>query len=207
MFAAKFLLAHAAPPDFEVSLEQIQLFGIAVLVLLVLIVLWRIVAPRKKQATTRKTIQQIDLSQLGEHGPSAEQARLECYHVPVRLALVVMAPLGRDSKLNVDAGLAHVLDQIVHGLGEVVETHKPLFRLWGPQLSANGFTTAFFSGAKLPGQKGKGTAWCALAGRCEVNGRNLMVGLVLRAEKPNNLGQVLLDQEYAWPDVLRPKPT
>lgn len=199
--------AQAAPPDFEIPVPSLQWIAIAVVASVLVFAVWKALSSGRKKKPARKGVQHVDLAALGDNGPDPEATPLECYHVPVRLALVVLAPLGRDTQLNVEQGLPHLLDQIVHGLDQVVETHQPLIRLWEPQLSKNGFTTAFFANASLPGQKGKGTPWCALAGRCEVNGRNLMVGMVLRAEKANNLGQILMEQEYAWPDVLRPRPS
>ncbi|MEK6234331.1 MAG: hypothetical protein N2C14_06445 [Planctomycetales bacterium] len=128
---------------------------------------------------------------------------MQCHHVPVRVALIVFAPLGRSSTLTVTDGLTGLADELCHGLGAAVETHRPKMTLWPPQLASSGFSSLFFGKLKLPGKRGKGTPWCAMSGRCQLNGQNMMVGMAFRAGEPNSLGEILLESEYAWREALK----
>ncbi len=122
----------------------------------------------------------IDVSQLGEAGPPATGPRLELYHVPMRLAAMVIAPTGRGGQSPDDDHLPAIVDQLVPGCGAVLGAHRPVIRDWPAQLSTQGFANTFFALTRLPGDKGKSTPWCAMAGRFEADGQKFLAGLVLR---------------------------
>ncbi len=147
----------------------------------------------------------IDVMALPTVGPPAVGAALYFYNVPVRLAAIVVAPAGRVRELPPLDKLGDVLDAIVPGLAQVVRTHGPLLRYWPSQLSARGFAHAFFGHVKLPGQGGKGTPWCSAAGIFKIEGQPLTAGLVMRAETTTNLGQMIVEREAQWLDLLRIK--
>jgi hypothetical protein len=144
----------------------------------------------------------IDLATLPAAGPPAGGAVLECYGVPVRLAALVLAPLGRAEFPQGDE-LLHFVDGLVPGLSQVFATHDTLVRRWPPQLSPRGFSFFFASKVRLPGERGKGTAWCSVTGKAECGDSSLMVGMVLRADAPNSLGQFVVERAPQWLDILR----
>lgn len=143
----------------------------------------------------------IDLASLGDCGPPAVGPSLECYNVPVRLAVMVLAPVGRGGIPSLEK-LPAVIDQITPNLSAVFDAHATLVKQWPPQLSPRGFAHAFFAQVKLPGERGRGTPWCALAGRVECD-PPLMVGLALCAATPNSLGQFAVERSGQWLDALR----
>ena len=57
--------------------------------------------------------------------------------------------------------------------------------------------------AGLPGDGGRGTPWCAVAGRFEAGGRKLLAGLVCRAASGNGLGQFVVQHQGQWLDTVR----
>ncbi len=123
--------------------------------------------------------------------------------MPMRLAALVISPAGRGSDPPDEDRLPAIVDQLVPGLGAVLLAHDPLVRIWPAQLSSQGFANAFFSRARLPGNDGKGTCWCTMAGRFEADGQKYQAGLVLRAAAVNNLGRVLVERDSQWLDLLR----
>lgn len=145
----------------------------------------------------------IDVSQLPATGPPATGPRLECYGTPVRLAVLVLAPAGRASSLPGREEFLAVLDDLLPGLSQVIAAHQPIVRRWPSQLSTQGFTQAFFGHARLPGDRGKGTVWCSVAGRFEAGNRQLLAGLICVADRPNSLGQIAVQHTGQWLDVLR----
>lgn len=171
----------------------------AAVVLLVVAVRW---LRRRKPQGAALPPPTIDLSRLGERGPPPGAGRLECYEIPVRLAALVLAPAGAGRMLPPREFWAALVDQIVPGLAEVVREHGTELMAWPPQLSPRGFSQQFFTSLALPGDRGKGSRWCAVAGRFEASGQPWMVGMVLCADKPNSLGEFLVEQ-HGWLGVLR----
>jgi hypothetical protein len=147
----------------------------------------------------------VDINALGDHGPSEAPLSLELYNLPVRLAAVVLAPTGRGSELPAGRDSAALVDNIVPGLAQMVDLHRPLVRRWPAQLSTQGFSNTLFANLRLPGDHGKGTPWSVIAGRFEAGGQNILAGLVLCAAGPNSLGQFVIERPGQWLDVLRVK--
>ena len=56
---------------------------------------------------------------------------------------------------------------------------------------------------KLPGDRGKGTPWCSVAGKFEADGEQYMAGMALCAAKPNSLSQYVIDLPGEWLELLR----
>lgn len=190
----------------SLSLQELLTYAlIALAVLLVLYILWRILARRRRELPPPAPDLAIDVLSLGSQGPPTAGPILEHYNVPVRLAAVVLAPTGRAGELPPIDQLPGLIDHVVPGLAQVVAAHETLVRRWPPQLSAEGFAHTFFAQVKLPGDRGKGTPWCSVAGRFEVGRRPMMAGLVMRAETANNFSQSIVHKEHEWLGILRVK--
>jgi len=178
---------------------------LAVLVVAVFYVAWRILRRPKGRLPRHAPDLAIDVTALPAAAPPADAPKLYYYNVPVRLAVLVLAPAGRVRELPPLGQLDGIMEAIVPGLSQVVAAHRTVVRRWPGQLSVNGFVHQFFANAKLPGQGGKGTPWSSAAGMLKIEGQTLIAGLVLRAEAPTNLGQMIVEREAQWLDILRIK--
>jgi len=165
--------------------------------------LWRLLGRRKGPAASLPPNLNVEVAALANQGPPEGPPVLEFYNMPVRLAAVVLAPVGRVRELPPDDELTLLIDAIVPGLDKVVMRHQPLIRRWPNQVSSRGFAHLFFNHARLPGSGGKGTPWSSVAGVFKVQSQPVMVGLVLRAAQPNSLGQTIVDSEHQWLGCLR----
>ncbi len=143
----------------------------------------------------------IDLAKLPLAEPGA--TRLSVYHVPVRLAVVVIAPLGRESVRPTHSDVPKLLDQIVPGLGSVPAHDQTVVRIWPRQLSATGFAPSLMRYLRMPADKGRGTPWCLVAGRTTFDDSGYAVGLALAAAGMNKLDLIAVESEHQWMDVLR----
>jgi len=194
-------------PSLDPELVRYILAGLAVMAAAV--VVWRagrfIVAHLRRRTRTpiKSPTPQFNLDQLAPAGPLDAGPQLQCYNVPVRLVVVVLAPVGRGSHQPATDYVPKIIDQIVPGLQAAAAAHGARIKLWPPQLSTQGFAHALFSDMPLPGKRGKGTPWCALAGRFSADGQAFLAGLIMRAAAPNNLSQVTLDHETQWLELLR----
>lgn len=198
----------------EVSPDTILVFGVWQLGLgmalllagVVILILARLLAGRATpapDATIR--VPSVDVASLKVAGPAPTGPWLEFYGTPVRVAVVVLAPVGRNSRAPQREELPQLLEQLVPRLGEVTSAHEPVVHVWPEQLSSQGFSNAFFNNASLPGDRGKGTPWCSVAGKFTAAARQYLIGLVCCGEKENGLSQLIIEHEGRWNDVLRVK--
>lgn len=201
------LLADVAPPiPFLEKIGIMELIVIGVLGLLGLAIIGYFLlrsfgggaAPASEQSDLS-----IDVNKLGVEGPPPTGPQLDVYNIPMRLAVLVIAPLGRANTIPPPEVLTAAVERIVPGMMSVLKTHGPVFRRWPAQLSAAGFGPTFFGNIPLPGDQGKGTSWTGVVGKFEYQGQMLAVGMILRADQPNSLGQIALERETQWLDVLR----
>lgn len=193
--------------DFLNAFPRIVLLGgVALLgLLLVVIVLALLLRRRKRPLADGPPDLRIDVASLPNVGPPPDGPRLEFYGMPVRLAVLVLAPAGRSGEIPSGEALEKAVDSLVPGMTGVVKSHRPLFRRWPVQLSSQGFANTFMSQVALPGDRGKGTPWCSAAGRFEAGEQQLLVGLVCVADKPNSMSQVVVQHPGQWLDLLRVK--
>jgi len=184
------------------------LFGAALLALVILLLLLRGLfgGRRRKQLRTRGPEQEEgeDLAQYPplRRPPGANVATV--YHVPSRLRLVVVAPVG---KMPIDPTTVEaMLDQVVPGLGQVARDDKPRVVVWPPQLSHTGFGASFHRTTRKPEADGEPSHWILVAGRAQVGKQPVALGLALWAEQPNTVGRLNIELQQ-WLDVIRMRPT
>ena len=170
--------------------------------ILLMVVVRRLRRRRSAPAVLPK-LQPVDVSQLGELGPAPDARRVEIYGTPVRVADVVMAPLGLGSMLPAPAKLPEILENVVPGLQAAVQSHDAIIVTWPEQLSWHGFSQAFFTHVPLPGDRGKGTPWCSIAGKFSSGSIPFVAGLICRSATANSLGQIIVEREGQWLDILR----
>jgi hypothetical protein len=177
--------------------------GAAVLALIAVIgaVFW--VRKRRQRPPPLPEIVMVDLASVGDIPPPEEGPELRCYGLEVRLAVLVLAPAGRLREVPGGVERSAMIDQIVPGLAKLVSAHNTMVLIWPPQLSPRGFAHAFFSAVKLPGDRGKGTPWCSVAGKFEADGEQYMAGMALCAAKPNSLAQFVVELPGEWLELLR----
>lgn len=145
----------------------------------------------------------IDIAALPLKSPADRGVVLEIYGVPMIITVLVLAPAGRGLSLPTKTGMAQFVDSLVPDLMAVLSSHQPLFRRWPEQLSIRGFVHSVFNNLPLPGDRGKRTPWCSVAGKFESGGQQYLAALVCRAEQPNALGQIEIKHPGQWVEVLR----
>ena len=145
----------------------------------------------------------IDVASLDASPPAASGPQLDVYGTPHRVAVVVMAPSGRSGSVPVKKELPALAEYLVPNLGAVLVAHQPRYVRWPPQLSTQGFVQSFFNKLSLPGDHGKATPWCSLAGKLEAHGQLYLVGLVCCAAAPNGLGEITVEHPGEWLQIVR----
>lgn len=185
-----------------VSPTTLALLASVGLIVVMLAIRW-LLRPRKTKDSAAAEVEGADLASLPAEPAAADWPQLELYHVPVRLMVVVVAPIGRGGTLPGEGQMPQIIEGILPGLMGVLQTHQPAFLRWPPQLSESGFAAKLNAAIKLPGQGGKGTPWSLTTGKVEVSGVRYLVGLVVRAESVNSVGQVAVEGPGGWLDCLR----
>ena len=153
--------------DLTQDVLGVPIYALIVIGLVVLVLVVALLGGRRKRPADVEPDLTIDVASLPLHGPPTAGAQLEFYNLPVRLAALVLAPVGRGHRLPPKDELAGVVDEMLPGLMQVMNSHQPQFRRWPPQLSSQGFAVSFFRNAALPGDHGRGTPWCSVAGKAE----------------------------------------
>lgn len=131
--------------------------------------------------------------------PKASSQRLLVQGQPMRLRLVVIAPVGKKPFAK-DGNVEPVLDDVVPGLGDVAAADKARIRVWPPQLSAPGFPPTFWRLTERPAKQANN--WVLVAGSAKANGQPILLGLALWTDKPTKKGQLVL-QPNDWSEALR----
>ena len=210
------MLSDVAPvPGFDLFADdQTRLialvgFGVAIVLCLgaMVFVVRRLLRKRPAAEPDRKHELAIDVARLPIALPPKDGPQLEFYGTPVRLVVMVLAPVGRGGEIPAPAELAMTLENLIPGLQEIVARHEPQVIIWPNQLSSQGFLQAFFNLAALPGDHGRGTPWCSAAGKFEGGGQQYLAGLICCAAGPNSLGEMTVDKPGQWLSVLRVRAT
>jgi hypothetical protein len=183
------------------------LFGAALLVLVVLLLLMRGLFRGRRQRVSAHQPEQDEGEDLGQYPPLVRPPGpnvATVYHVPARLRLVVVAPVG---KMPIDPTTVEaLLDLVVPGLGQVARDDKPRVVVWPPQLSHHGFGATFHRTTRKPEAEGEASPWILVAGRAQVGKQPVALGLALKAEQPNTVGRLNIEPQQ-WLDVIRLRPT
>ncbi len=202
-------LIDLLPPDAQGFMNAGGWLVIVLLVALVaLAILWgflrRLFRPRRRTAVTEPNLTE-DLSTYPPPPPLWGEQRLTIYGLPVRLRLVVAAPLGYEAGQVRGEDIEAILGQVVPGLGQVVRGDKPRIYIWPTQLSYQGFAAAFRRNTLLPDPESQLTRWVLLMGKALVERRPLAIGLVLLSEQENTIARVSLEHPHQWFETLRVK--
>ena len=126
--------------------------------------------------------------------------RLTVHSQPMRLRLVVIAPMGK-KPLPVDEAEG-MLGSIQRGLDEIFKTDRPRVRVWPPQLSGTGFAQSFFRRVLRPEARGRMSNWVRAAGTAKAGATPILLGMALWADETTDIDELMLDGNE-WLDVVR----
>jgi hypothetical protein len=172
----------------------------AVIVLMLLLAVARFLFGGSRKAAKSENLVE-NLQEYPDLRSSSGDRQLRIEGVPVRLRLVVVAPAGGTSEIDVD-GLAEVLDKVLPGLGEIYTHDRPRVKVWPMQVSYQGFANYFHRNTVTGVEAGKATRWAMIAGRVKLGKFQIMLGLALQSIKPNTVGRRTVDS-HEWASVLR----
>jgi hypothetical protein len=189
--------------DLLLNTQSGRLVGVALLVLVVVVFLTRRVVKlfkKPEDVSLVDPLRVVDLSMepLGNN----ERLDLKVHNLPVRLGVVVLAPLGR-IELPDDEELPDILDGLVPGLGKYIARDTPIVRTWPNQVSVGGFANNLALHMQVGGHDLTETAWCLVAGKTKRPDGLLLVTLALAAGAVNRLGVIRLEDESQWMQAIQ----
>src|SRR4051794_21343338 len=164
--------------------------AIGVGLLLALVVLYRIATSRPKRHADPEQGLREDLGAYPPPPAAVGPRRLIVDGIPARLRLVVLAPPGKQHDPPAPDDVPELLDDVVRGLGGVVQADRPRIKVWPAQLSAAGFAPTFHRLVESPDAGAKASRWVKLAGPARAGERPVLLGLALLADQPCKLGDV-----------------
>lgn len=175
---------------------------VAILLFVVIAALLFIFRRRPEPAEPAPLDLTIHVASLEVSGPTGDFPQLTYAAKPVRLAALVVAPVGRSGSIPDADRLLDAVDQLIPGLVEIISIDNPVVKFWPGQLSTHGFAHVFFRNVKLPGQRGMGTPWCSVAGKFKASGQQFLAGLLCTTGQPNDLSEVAVEGNEQWARVL-----
>jgi hypothetical protein len=171
------------------------------IVMLVLVAVVKLLFGRKKKVGDPKDLTENLTEYPDLKRPSSGDRQLRAEGVPVRIRLIVVAPAGTASEIDVDE-LAEILEKVLPGLGEIYKNDKPRVKVWPTQVSYQGFATHFHKNMKTGAKEGELSRWVLVAGRAKLGKQQIMLGLGMQTIKPNTVGRRTVDS-HEWANVLR----
>lgn len=198
-------MSHPVVAKLIDRLDDGWLIAAAGAVVALLIVISAIAQLRRKRPAHAGPALAINLAAHDLGPPPLNGPQLECHNVSVRLAVLVLAPVGRLSEIPPGPALGALCQALLPGLPEVISAHQTAIRIWPAQLSPRGFAHAFLANIGLPPDRAKGSPWTAVAGKFDTGSRHFMAGMALRSEFANSLTCFTMEQPSDWFDTLRVK--
>jgi hypothetical protein len=200
-------LIDLTPPEVQNFLNAGGwLIGVALLILLALVIMASVV--RSLFGRRRKPVHaEADLTEnLATYPPPPALwggKRLTVYDLPVRVRLVVAAPLGTEAGAIALEHIEPLLDQVVPGLSTFIKSDKPRLRAWPTQLSYLGFGAAFRRHTLRPDPDSQVSRWVLVMGKALIGQRPIAIGLACLADRDNTLNRVVIEQPHQWMEVVR----
>ena len=180
-----------------------RMVGVGLLGLVILALLTRRVVRLFKKPSEVSLVDPLRVVDLtAEPLGKTSRVDLKVHNMPVRLGVVVLAPLGR-IELPDDDELPSILDGLVPGLGAFIEIDKPIIRTWSNQVSVGGFANNLALHMQVENQDLTETPWCLVAGKTKRPDGLLLVTLALAAATQNRLGGVRLEEESQWMQAIQ----
>ena len=180
-----------------------RMVGVGLLGLVILALLTRRVVRLFKKPSEVSLVDPLRVVDLtAEPLGKTSRVDLKVHNMPVRLGVVVLAPLGR-IELPDDDELPSILDGLVPGLGAFIEIDKPIIRTWSNQVSVGGFANNLALHMQVENQDLTETPWCLVAGKTKRPDGLLLVTLALAAATQNRLCVVRLEDESQWMQAIQ----
>lgn len=180
-----------------------RMVGVGLLGLVILALLTRRVVRLFKKPSEVSLVDPLRVVDLtAEPLGKTSRVDLKVHNMPVRLGVVVLAPLGR-IELPDDDELPSILDGLVPGLGAFIEIDTPIIRTWSNQVSVGGFANNLALHMQVENQDLTETPWCLVAGKTKRPDGLLLVTLALAAATQNRLGVVRLEDESQWMQAIQ----
>jgi hypothetical protein len=120
---------------------------------------------------------------------------------PVRVRLVVLAPVGR-KVAAADDEVEPILDKVVRGMGLAARYDQPEVRAWPLGLSNAGFVPMFFRRVQRPQSAGTPSNWILMAGQARAGAQQVLLGLALWSDEPTTMGNIPVKPDE-WKELLR----
>jgi MYXO-CTERM domain-containing protein len=189
------------PPLIGNNLVFYSVFGGVLLLLLLSLLLW--LRRRRRPAIDPEASLIENLGDYPPAGPGPQ--RLFFHGQPLRLRLVVLAPLGKRA-LPSDGAVEPLLERVLYGLGDIVRQDRPRIRIWPPQLSQQGFAPTFFRLTRRPEPAGKASPWVLVAGPVRTGGHQFVLGMALCSDEPTERGNISLQaDQWNWAFRIGPR--
>ncbi len=192
------LLAQDVPEQLR-DPNNLKLIGGAAAVVLVLIVIAVFMRRGKKPVDPEQGLGE-NLAGFPPAPGNPGRRRLTVQGQPMRLRLVVIAPVGKKPMSAEQA--EGILGLVMRELDQIAKVDRPRVRVWPPQMSNVGFAQSFFRRVLRPEPRGRMSHWVRVAGPAKAGATPILLGMALWADENTDVDEVMLEGPE-WLDVVR----
>lgn len=154
---------------------------------------------RRSQPVVGEEHLRVDVTKLPTVPPGRTSHRLLAEGVPVRVRLVVLAPLGHGRAHALPDDPTTLFDRVLPGFGQVIRDDGARVTLWPAQVSRAGFAPKFHTLVSTPDPPAAPSRWVLTAGPVRAGDRQFSLGLALEADEPCYLGrQTVTPDRWTW---------
>ena len=150
---------------------------------------------------SESSLDRIDLDRLVLPPLPPQAPHLEVYGIPCQLGVLILAPAGRGVGLPPRDRWRELLDRQIPGLAQLVDYHRPVFRLWDDQISHHGFVRTCFATLHTEDAVPRTNRWYRLAGRGDWQGQPFLWAIAA-AGAGAPLDPLEIEHAGKWRDVL-----
>jgi hypothetical protein len=194
--------AEAAPPTIAGLPKNVVLYAAGAVVALLLIgVVSALMRKRKPEGIDPEAGMMEDLEDLPPPPARKAPRPLTVQGQPVRLRLLILAPVGRKEAAS-DDEVEPMLEKVVRGLGQVARYDQPQIKAWPLGMSKVGFTPMFFRRMVRPQPAGQPSHWILLAGQARAGTEQVLLGLALWSDARTTMGNIAVKPDE-WTHLLR----
>ncbi|MBM4071831.1 MAG: hypothetical protein FJ271_23330 [Planctomycetes bacterium] len=160
-------------------------------------------AMKRRRKHHKETIKKmrIELEQVGDAFTEVGPRQIRVGNFTGRLRVVVLAPSASFVGELLPEMAENLLDYLLPGLGEIIESDQPKVAVWQRQASESQFAGLFKALVQAPETSGRPSPWVLVSGSLRMGRQTLFVGLAVYMDRIQNRREIQIEKAN-WESVI-----
>lgn len=161
----------------------------------------RVLKRRRKQKKETIKKMRIELEEVGDAFTEAGPRQIRVGNFTGRLRVVVLAPSASFVGELLPEMAENLLDYLLPGLGEIIESDQPKVTVWQRQSSESQFAGLFKTLVQAPETSGRPSPWVLVSGSLRMGRQTLFVGLAVFMDRIQHRREIQVEKAD-WESVI-----